>query len=57
MIDKNLSSIITLSEISRLWKEYGIPNQFKIQAPDPDEKADCPHEGWIDMYKVFLKLG
>ncbi|EXC30684.1 hypothetical protein L484_027859 [Morus notabilis] len=24
--DKNPSSIITLSEISRLWKEYGIPN-------------------------------
>ncbi|KAI5655075.1 hypothetical protein M9H77_32262 [Catharanthus roseus] len=53
----NHHSEIRYGQLGAIRKEFAIPDDFQVRAPDVEERAHVPPKWWMSVYQDLLKAG
>lgn len=51
------ASFVMTEDVKSWWKEYGIPKEIELRAPNKDERTYEPRDDWFALYEFFLMIG
>lgn len=56
-VPESIPSVVTPDDLSLIRIQYGIPNEFDLQAPGSGGRASSPPSGWFCLYLETLRAG
>ena len=56
-IKEHIPSSFSSENLKHLKEEYELPNLIIISEPNPMERVDSDHEGWVCFHEITFKIG